>query len=245
MRKVHIMLQAKGGVGKSTCVAIFAQYLKDHLGRPPFCLDTDPSNQTFTAWRSFGAKHIDIAVDGDLEKARFDLVVDQILSSDRDVVVDTGSGGFIPITSYMAANNLPRTLHRKGCALILHTVIVAGQPYQDTLSAMQFVAETFKGPPVVVWLNPVNGRIDRAAFDQEVAKFGLTDRVTVVELPNYGGAQASTFGRDFTSLLKDCMTFKEGRVARASETMVESRFEMMEEEIFAELDEVFGAAEMA
>lgn len=245
MLKVHIMLQAKGGVGKSTCVALFAQYLKDHLGRPAFCLDTDPSNQTFTAWGSFGAKHINIAVDGDLEKARFDLVADEILGSDRDVLVDTGSGGFIPITSYMAANNLPRVLHRKGRALILHTVIVAGQPYRDTVSAMRFVAETFQGPPVVVWLNPINGRIDREAFDKEVSIFGLADRVTVVELPDFGGPQATTFGRDFSSLLKECLTFKEGRAARASETMVESRFEMMEEEIFAVFDEVFSATELA
>jgi hypothetical protein len=245
MPKVHMMLQAKGGVGKSTCVALLAQYLKDHLDRAPLCLDTDPSNKTFTGWRSLGVKHIDIAVAGDLEKSRFDLVVEQIAGTERDVVIDNGASGFIPITSYIAANDLGLVLERMDRELILHTVVVGGEAHRDTMDGLRFVAEGFEAAPVIVWLNPMNGPIDRAAFHEKLDKAGLADRVTVIDLPDFGGPQATTFGRDFDALLKDKQTFKEGKAARKSEIMVAHRLGMMGARIFGLLDDVLVANELA
>jgi hypothetical protein len=244
MLKVHMMLQAKGGVGKSTCAALLAQYLKDHLGRPALCLDTDPSNKTFTAWRSLGVKHIDIAVAGDLEKSRFDLVVAEIAGSDRDVVVDNGASGFIPITSYMAANDLGLVLERMDREMVLHTVVVGGEAHHDTMDGLRFVARTFKASPVITWLNPMNGPIDRNAFDGELETAGLAQRTTVIELPDFGGPQATTFGRDFDAVPQAKQTFKEGRAARKSEIMVAHRLGMMGTRIFALLDEALAANEL-
>ena len=241
MLKVHMMLQAKGGVGKSTCVALLAQYLKDHLDRAPLCLDTDPSNKTFTGWRSLAVKHIDIAVAGDLEKSRFDLVVEQIAGADRDVVIDNGASGFIPITSYIAANDLGLVLEGMDRELILHTVVVGGEAHRDTMDGLRFVANGFEAAPVVAWLNPMNGPIDRAAFDKALDEAGLADRVTVIDLPDFGGPQATTFGRDFDAVLKEKQTFKEGRAARQSEIMVAHRLCMMGTRIFGLLDDVLAA----
>lgn len=245
MPTVHMMLQAKGGVGKSTCVALLAQYLKDHLQRPALCLDTDPSNRTFTAWRSLGVKHIDIAVGGDLDKSRFDLLIGEIAASDRDVVIDNGASGFIPITSYMAANDLGLVLEGMERELILHTVVVGGEAHRDTMDGLRFLAGTFPHCPVVVWLNPMNGPINRPALDQALEKAELSERVTAIDLPNFGGPQASTFGRDFNAVLQAKQTFKEGRVARKSEIMVAHRLEMMGERIFGLLDDVLAANALA
>jgi hypothetical protein len=244
MLKVHMMLQAKGGVGKSTCVALLAQYLKDHVSRPAHCLDTDPSNRTFTAWRSLGVKHIDIAVAGDLEKSRFDLVVEEIAGSDRDVVIDNGASGFIPITSYMAANDLGLVLEGMEREMILHTVVVGGEAHRDTMDGLRFVAGTFRASPVVAWLNPMNGPIDRPAFEKELEKAGLSERVTVIALPDFGGPQATTFGRDFDAVLQAKQTFKDGKAARKSEIMVSHRLGAMGTKIFGLLDEALAGNEL-
>jgi len=244
MLKVHMMLQAKGGVGKSTSVALLAQYLQDHVGRPALCLDTDSSNRTFTGWRGLGVKHIDLDVRGDVDKAKFDLVVEEIAGSDRDVVIDNGAGGFKPVTSYMAANKLGRTLDRMQRVMILHSVVVAGEAYRDTMDGLRFVAGTFKSSPVVAWLNPMFGPVDRIAVDDALAKAGLSERAFVIELPDFGGPNATTFGRDFDRIVRDKQTFKEGRVARESEVTVASRYEMMEEDIFDLLDKVLAANEL-
>ena len=245
MPKVHMVLQAKGGVGKSTVAALLGQYLKDHLGRAPLCLDTDPSNKTFTGWRSLGVKHIDIAVAGDLEKSRFDLVVAEIAGTNADVVIDNGASGFIPITSYMAANDLEMVLEEMGRELILHTVVVGGEAHKDTMDGLRFVAGTFRRSPVVAWVNPMNGPIDRAAFDEEMRKAGLGERLMVIDLPDFGGSQATTFGRDFDAVLQAKQTFAEGRAARSSEIMVAHRLKMMGAKIFTLLDGVVAAEQLA
>jgi hypothetical protein len=145
----------------------------------------------------------------------------------------------------MAANDLGLVLERMERELILHTVVVGGEAHRDTMDGLRFVAGTFSHSPVVVWLNPMNGPIDRAAFDHELEKAGLIDRVTVVVLPNFGGPQASTFGRDFNAVLQAKQTFKEGMVARQSEVMVAHRLEMMGERIFELLDEVLARNALA
>ena len=40
MAKIHMVLQGKGGVGKSVIAALIAQY-KASKGQAPLCLDTD------------------------------------------------------------------------------------------------------------------------------------------------------------------------------------------------------------
>ena len=244
MRKVHMMLQGKGGVGKSTCIALLAQYLKDHLGRPALCLDTDATNPTFTAWQSLGVKHINIAVDGDLEKARFDLVVSEVVDSKIDVVIDNGAQGFMPITSYMAVNDLEAGFEELDRLIVLHTVVVGGEAHRHTMEGLLFVAEGFKSSPVVAWLNPMNGPIDRAAFDKEIAEAGLSDRLVVIDLPNFGGPQASTFGRDFDVFLKQKLTFKEAQAERKAEWILARRFRMMQDRFYALFDEVLLANEL-
>jgi CO dehydrogenase nickel-insertion accessory protein CooC1 len=47
MAKIHMVLQGKGGVGKSMIAAtVIAQY-KASKGQQPLCIDTDPVNATF------------------------------------------------------------------------------------------------------------------------------------------------------------------------------------------------------
>ena len=46
MAKIHMILQGKGGVGKSMIAATLAQWKRAH-GEAPLCIDTDPVNATF------------------------------------------------------------------------------------------------------------------------------------------------------------------------------------------------------
>jgi len=50
--KIHMVLQGKGGVGKSFVAAPMAQFLQDK-GRDPLCIDTDPVNATFAGYSAF------------------------------------------------------------------------------------------------------------------------------------------------------------------------------------------------
>jgi CO dehydrogenase nickel-insertion accessory protein CooC1 len=51
MAKIHMVLQGKGGVGKSFIAAMLAQY-KARKGQIPLCIDTDPVNATFHGYKA-------------------------------------------------------------------------------------------------------------------------------------------------------------------------------------------------
>src|SRR5450432_1103610 len=56
---VHVVLQGKGGVGKSFISAILAQYFRTKSA-PVHCLDTDPVNATFAQYRLLEAEHLKV-----------------------------------------------------------------------------------------------------------------------------------------------------------------------------------------
>src|ERR1700675_1723506 len=58
MNAIHIILQGKGGVGKSLVAALLAQYLEGKSNL--FCADTDPVNDTFAKYSAFGAERVKI-----------------------------------------------------------------------------------------------------------------------------------------------------------------------------------------
>ena len=45
MSQINFILQGKGGVGKSVCSALLAQYKKSKSGEFPLCIDLDPINR--------------------------------------------------------------------------------------------------------------------------------------------------------------------------------------------------------
>jgi hypothetical protein len=53
--QVHLVLQGKGGVGKSMISAILGQYFH-HKTTTPHCFDTDPVNATFAQVPGTGSR---------------------------------------------------------------------------------------------------------------------------------------------------------------------------------------------
>lgn len=234
MSRVQIMLQGKGGVGKSTAAALLAQYKMDAMGQSVRGLDLDPQNRTFSAWKGLGAQHIDLRTDGDIAKDRFDQVIDAILSANDDIVVDTGANGFLAITFYMKENEIAAHLSEMGRQLQIHTVIVGGEAMQDALDGLEFLSESFPAVPIVASLNPLFGPVeeDGVPFAEMPNAKDIGKRLTIVELPNYGGGRASTFGRDLQRAFVEHLTFSEARAAFSSESMVAWRMKMMRDKFF-------------
>ena len=61
MKEVHMIVQGKGGVGKSLISTILAQYLKEQLPEENIhCFDTDPVNRTFHRYQALQTEMVDI-----------------------------------------------------------------------------------------------------------------------------------------------------------------------------------------
>ena len=63
MANVHMILQGKGGVGKSFIAAVLAQYM-NAMDKKPLCIDTDPVNATFHGYKALNVHKLEI-MEGD------------------------------------------------------------------------------------------------------------------------------------------------------------------------------------
>ena len=75
MAKIHMILQGKGGVGKSLISAILAQH-KAHKNQTPLCIDTDPVNATFHGFRSLNVRRLEIMDGDEINSRNFDQLVE-------------------------------------------------------------------------------------------------------------------------------------------------------------------------
>ena len=109
MSKIHIILQGKGGVGKSLIAAVLAQY-KASRDQNPLCIDTDPVNATFNGFRALNVQRLRIMEGDEINSRKFDALVELIAPSTDDVIIDNGASSFVPLSHYLLSNQVPALL---------------------------------------------------------------------------------------------------------------------------------------
>ena len=139
MAKIHLVLQGKGGVGKSLIAATLAQY-KATNGHRPLCIDTDPINATFAGYEALNVRRLAILEGDEINTRHFDALVELIATSQGDVIIDNGASSFVPLSHYLISNQVPALLHEMGHELVVHTVVTGGQALLDTVSGFAQLA---------------------------------------------------------------------------------------------------------
>ena len=125
--KIHMLLQGKGGVGKSFISSAIAQY-KHSKGQTPLCIDTDPVNSTFHGYKSLNVRRLDIMEGDEINPRKFDLLIEWLSETEiDDVVIDNGAATFVPLSHYLINNQVPVLLQGMGYELVIHTVVTGGQ----------------------------------------------------------------------------------------------------------------------
>ena len=235
MSNVHIVLQGKGGVGKSLAASMLAQFLTSR-GETPLCIDTDPTNATFAGFKALNVRKLALLEDGDINPRNFDAMMELIAGSKEAVVVDSGASTYNPLSAYMFDNGVPEVIADLGHKLVLHTIVVGGQALVDTLAGFASVAEAFPAPAaIVVWLNPYHGPIEHEgkSFEQLKAYKDLKDRVAaIVTLPDL---KRETFGADVQEMLAERKTLDEAMANAALPLMQRHRLGRMRDAVFGEL----------
>jgi len=170
MTKIHMILQGKGGVGKSMIAATLAQY-KAGKGTKPLCIDTDPVNATFEGYKALNVRRLNIMEGDEINTRNFDALVEMIASAEGDVIIDNGASSFVPLSSYLIGNQVPALLQEMGHELVVHTVVTGGQAFKDTVIGFTHLAAQFPSECVfVVWLQGL--REDESLHRQQGAGVG-------------------------------------------------------------------------
>jgi len=236
MSKIHITLQGKGGVGKSFISATTAQY-KYHKAQSPLCIDTDPINATFHGFKALNVEHIQVMSGDEINPRLFDALIEKIVPSTKDVVIDNGASSFVPLSHYLISNQVPALLQELGHEVVIHTVITGGQALFDTIHGFSQLVKQFSGDvQFVVWLNPYWGAIEHEgkAFEQMKVYRDNKDRISaLIQIPDL---KKETYGRDLTDMLQQKLTFNEVLEKPDKSIMTRQRLKIVRDQLFSQLD---------
>lgn len=236
MAKIHMVLQGKGGVGKSLIAAILAQY-NVSKGKQPLCIDTDPVNATFHGFKALNVKRLQIMDGDEINPRHFDSLVELIAPSTVDVIIDNGASSFVPLSHYLISNQVPTLLQEMGHELVVHTVITGSQALTDTVNGFAQLATQFPAESsFIVWLNPYWGAIEYEgkSFEQMKAYINNKSRVTaIIKMPTL---KEETYGRDLADMLQEHLTFDEALANSALTIMTRQRLKIVKSALFAQLD---------
>ena len=238
MAKIHMILQGKGGVGKSFIASTLAQH-KLAKGKKLICVDTDPVNATFHGFKKLNVRKINVMSGDEIDPRKFDDLIELIAKSESDIIIDNGASTFVPMSHYLISNQIPALLPDMGHELVIHTVITGSQALLDTLTGFANLIESFPIDTLfVVRLNPYWGEIemDGKRFEEMKTYLDNKSRVSaIIRIPNY---KADTFGKDLSEILQSKLTFSEALESKSLPIMVRQRLNIIRKQLFTNIENV-------
>ena len=234
-------MQGKGGVGKSLTAVLLVQYLQSR-GSKVICADTDPVNATFTQYKSLDVAHIDIAKDGNVIQSKFDPLIEMIVKTEADFVIDNGAATFLPLTKYLAENDIYQIMSEHGKKVFIHSVLTGGQAKTDTYNGFaELVGKVNKYAKVVVWENEFWGQVEYEGHPitatklyRESEKDGkIAGIVKIVDR-----SQSDTFVEDLKKMTSKHMTISDVNESQEFNFLAKNRLNKIVNSIFSELNNV-------
>jgi len=235
MANVHMILQGKGGVGKSFIASLLAQH-QLATTKSVICIDTDPVNATFAGFKALNVKRLELMENDVINARKFDDLIELIAASQADIVIDNGASTFIALSHYLISNQIARLLQDFGHRLTIHTVITGGQAFQDTLNGFYQLIKHFSEVKIVVWLNPYWGAIkaEGKSFEElKVYKENHHKISAIIRIPDF---KEETFGADLKEMLKNRLTFEEAISMTELSIMMRQRLKIISTQLFKQLD---------
>lgn len=235
-RIAHIVLQGKGGVGKTFIASLIAQYLADH-GRLSACFDTDPINGSFQTIAALGAEPVMLLLGNDLNVKEVDRLIESVLKVDRDVVIDSGAASFVPLGAYLIENGVLPVLRENGVEATVHTAVTGGANGIDTLKGLENTLKNFADEArIVVWVNEFFGPCRYKGIDFEQTEIYRRHQALIHGLIYLHSLNPRMFGTSLSAMLDEKLTFAEALEAPGLLTMEKSRLFRIREPIWQQLD---------
>jgi len=126
-QNLNIILQGKGGCGKSYISALLMQYIQDKHGNL-VGVDTDPSNRTLADIKSLDVMSLELMQDNQISVSKFDDLTMYLLGlKDKDVVMDVGATTFLPLVNYLLESDIINLILSNQYNITLHIPVVGGE----------------------------------------------------------------------------------------------------------------------
>jgi len=238
--QAHFFLQGKGGTGKSTTACFLAQYLLD-CGSKVLCIDTDPVNRTLSLFPRLEARGINLMENSRINRHNYGDIMTEIAATDAEhIIVDNGASSFVSFSNYLLehcwTDYLTNELH---CGMNIHTVIVGGRAYSETLAGIREICMAFPEPAKIhVWVNPFFGRVYnsfKVPFEETDAyQNEIKSRISsLIYLPDL---DQETFGHEISEIMRHGQTFAEAYEDTSIPAYVRFQLNIARRKIYESLD---------
>lgn len=235
---IHFIMQSKGGVGKSVVSSLMSQYLLSNVENVKL-IDIDPNNKTLASYKGLNVQQIDIIKDDEnvVDQSKFDGFLQAFLETENTTfLVDTGSGEFLPLNNYLSIMGIPDIIQQFGKNIYIHVPISYGQAEEDTKKCLVKLSESYPNVPIIVWENEYFGK-PATEFVKTKAYQVIENIIGVIKISKLN---ADTFEKDFETMLKSGMTFKEVQADnKVFQMFSKIRLSQIEKDITAKLDTIF------
>lgn len=246
---IHIVMQGKGGVGKSVAARLLLEYMIAK-GIPHIGYDADPVNQTFAAQGHDTVQRVALLEGSRIDPLRFDTLMNDILdNTGKAVILDTGASSFLPFMEYIAENQIIDVLIEEGFEVFLHTIVTGATSAPDTIRGFVEIANRFgEACNVIVWENGFFGSVAkdgkpfmdvpevRKAFDGDK----IAGRVEIERLYDLHEAALLSF-------LKQPQSFDQASAKENTtfDAMMRRRLKQLKDRYVGLLDQVIAVQEAA
>jgi hypothetical protein len=237
--KVHFILNAKGGVGKSLVAFVLAQF---HARRqlPVMCFDADATTATFSSFAALKVRRIELLEGTVINDRGLDQVMEPVMTEPSHFVIDTGTSTYVAVSNYLIENDVHNQIRAVGKQVVVHVIIVGGgRTLRETLSDFDDLATQLpRDVEIIVWLNEHFGVIkqDSKAFhDMQVYQ---THRDRVGGLVHLPPRTASTFGADVKEMMQKHLTFEEAIASPDFTVMSKQRLKIIQRDVYEQLEAV-------
>lgn len=235
---IHLVLQGKGGVGKSLVASWLAEFLISR-GQAVRCIDGDPVNRSMGQYKAFCAEKLDLLnQDGVLQRTRYDKLMERFLGEHAVYVVDSGATAFLPFWTYLVESDAVELMRRAGRTVYIHIPISAGEMLNDTLLGFKTLAASATDRILVVWINEYFGPVSRdgKAFNQMQVYLDNQEKVVAsVAIPE---RNRDTFGESIRMMRERKLTFEEAVSSGDFGLMDRYRLERVRRELFEQLQQM-------
>ena len=244
-RAVNFFLNSKGGVGKSHHAVFMVQAYRQ-AGQPVVAIDADATSATFFCYKALQVRRVPLMEGDDINPRVFDSIVEEILTTDANFVIDTGSSAFVELNRYLLRNGIPQHIIEGGKRFIANIIIAGGNLFAETCSNLKAIADQMPAEvEIVVWINDHFGPVvpaGRLFEDLEIYKMTQGRIAAVIQLDDHTFAEKQTFGADLSQMTRAGLTFEEVQASPDFTIMAKHRLKRVEQDLYGKFAALLGDA---
>jgi hypothetical protein len=232
---IHLVLQGKGGCGKSVIASWLAEFLM-RQGNGVHCIDGDPVNRSLAQYKSLAAERLELVnADGIVQRDRYDALIERFLTTEGIFVVDSGATAFLPFWTYLVEGEVFQALRGAGRVVFVHVPIAGGEMLSDTLLGFETLAQSIGERSLVPWINEFFGPVSRDGKSfREMLTFTNNESkvLTAIGLPQ---RSPDTFGQTIRAMRERKLTFEEAITTSDLMLAQKCRLHIVRRDLFEQL----------